>query len=179
MSEKERCKRFMLLIQKLYKENDIENLELLETFSINDTSSIKKAFEIMTKSSPLSEFFGQKNLCEMETKNYKQFKLKKYNDGYIVIELRQGFQLFGTLHYNEEEDIIYAVDSNNPWEEKLSLYYLVACTSNLKFNVPILNNDNNEIFKDYTSIYLKVENNKVIVRNNHVDYKFKLDEQIK
>ncbi len=69
MKETERNIRLMNLIEKLYLENDTESIELLKTFVDNDTPSIKKSFEIMTKSSPISLLFGLNNMSEMGKNN--------------------------------------------------------------------------------------------------------------
>lgn len=42
MSEKDRCKILMILIQKLYSENDIDSLELLKSLVDNDTDALMK-----------------------------------------------------------------------------------------------------------------------------------------
>jgi hypothetical protein len=65
MTEKDRCKIFMNLITKLYKENDTESLALLKTFADKDHPSIKKCYELMTESSPIADLFGYKNCSEM------------------------------------------------------------------------------------------------------------------
>lgn len=53
MNEKERNKRLFLLLSKLYQEQDLDAIELIETMINNDTASIKKTFDIMKNSSYL------------------------------------------------------------------------------------------------------------------------------
>lgn len=48
MNEKERNKRLILLINKLIDQNDMDNIELLETLVNNDTIAMKKSFSIFT-----------------------------------------------------------------------------------------------------------------------------------
>jgi len=50
MSEKERNKRFILLLMKLIDEKNFQYVELLETMVLNDHPSMKKSFDIMTES---------------------------------------------------------------------------------------------------------------------------------
>ena len=54
------------MIQKLYQENDVDSLELLETMVINDTPAMKKSFEIMLKSTPIASLFGLNKLAEIK-----------------------------------------------------------------------------------------------------------------
>ncbi len=68
MTEKERNKRLMLLITKLYHENDIESIELIKTLIDNDTASMKLSFKIMTENTELSSLLGVENLSELNFK---------------------------------------------------------------------------------------------------------------
>jgi len=47
MGEIERNKRLFKLTAKLMQEEDLESLQLLETFLVNDTKSMRKSFEIV------------------------------------------------------------------------------------------------------------------------------------
>jgi hypothetical protein len=49
MTEKERNKRFFLLLQKLVLEKDEKSVELLKTMVEKDTIAMQKSFEIMIK----------------------------------------------------------------------------------------------------------------------------------
>lgn len=65
--EVERNTRLMKLVMKLNVEGDTESLEFIQTMLENDTPSMRRSFKIMTQSTPLSNFFGIKNMSE--TKN--------------------------------------------------------------------------------------------------------------
>jgi hypothetical protein len=49
MTERERNKKLMILLDKLICENDIETIKLLKSLVDKDTPAMKKSFEIMTK----------------------------------------------------------------------------------------------------------------------------------
>lgn len=49
MNEVERNKLLFLLLTKLVCEKDLLSIRLIQTFVVNDTDSIKKTFEIMSK----------------------------------------------------------------------------------------------------------------------------------
>ena len=65
MSEKDRCKRLMILIQKLYSENDVDSLELLKSLVDNDTDAMKKSYEIMLKPTPIAHLLGLNVLADL------------------------------------------------------------------------------------------------------------------
>jgi hypothetical protein len=48
-TERERNMALIILLNKLMGKNDIESISLLESLVKNDTVSMKKSFEIMTK----------------------------------------------------------------------------------------------------------------------------------
>lgn len=64
LSEVERNSRLMNLLIKLNQEKDFESIALLKTLVDNDTPAMKKSFQIMTESTPLSAFFGLKKLSD-------------------------------------------------------------------------------------------------------------------
>lgn len=68
MSEKDRCKILMILIQKLYSENDIDSLELLKSLVDNDTDAMKKSYEIMLKPTPIANLLGLNVLADLGKK---------------------------------------------------------------------------------------------------------------
>ena len=49
MTEKERNKRLLLLLQKLIEEKEFEFIDLLETMVDRDTPAMRKSFEVMTE----------------------------------------------------------------------------------------------------------------------------------
>lgn len=55
----------MALLIKLNKDNDVKSIELIKTFVENDTPSIKKSFEIMTKNTPIADFFGVNKMADL------------------------------------------------------------------------------------------------------------------
>ena len=68
MTERERCKRLYILLQKLYNENDADSIELIKTFVENDTPSIKKSYEIMLNPTSIASFFGVEKLADLKLK---------------------------------------------------------------------------------------------------------------
>ena len=48
MTERERNKRFFLLINKLIEDNELEAIELLITMAAKDTPAMQKTCDIMT-----------------------------------------------------------------------------------------------------------------------------------
>lgn len=66
MIERERNRRLINLIVKLNTENNTESIELLKSMVDNDTDAMKKTFEILIKSTPISDFFGLNNLSELK-----------------------------------------------------------------------------------------------------------------
>ena len=49
MTEKDRNKRLLLLLQKLIEEKEFEYIDLIETMVDRDTPAMRKSFEIMTE----------------------------------------------------------------------------------------------------------------------------------
>ena len=49
MTEKDRNKELMLLLQKLLKEEDYKSIQLLKTMVKNDTPSMQKSYSIIAE----------------------------------------------------------------------------------------------------------------------------------
>ncbi len=89
ISEVERNKRLMLLLQDLITKNDSNSIELLRTMVVNDTPSMQKSFEIM--SSGLQE-----------SMTYDPFKVDPFDVFVPFSSLRIGqeFECYGDEYLN-------------------------------------------------------------------------------
>jgi len=49
MKERERCKRLLMLLQKLMNERDLESFQLLETMVKKDTLAMQESFKVIAE----------------------------------------------------------------------------------------------------------------------------------
>lgn len=107
MTEKKRCGLLMDLIIKLKKENDTETLEFIKTL-VEDNVGLKKMYQIMTESTPISQFMGVETMADLPNTSKQQklcdFTLKRlvndFQERLEELKLRKDTPITGG-RYNE------------------------------------------------------------------------------